>query len=113
MKDSGAEPEMQSVKRKIRNRYLEKLKELTLAALKGEEVKIILFGSRARQDHHSTSDADIGLIPYGNLDRRKVVSLKERIEDLNIPYKVEIVDFSAVSEDFKKEAMKGAMVWRD
>ena len=98
---------------KTENRYLLKLKELVLASLKDEKVKIILFGSRGRQDNHSTSDVDIGLIPHGGMDKKKVVLLKEKVEDLNIPYKVEIVDFSEVSESFKREAMKGMIVWKD
>lgn len=86
---------------------------MTLTVLEGEKVRIILFGSRGRQDNSITSDVDIGLIPYGKLDKRKVVFLKQRVEDLNIPYKIEIVDFSTVSADFEKEAMKGAVVWKD
>ena len=94
------------------HRYLEKLKKMTLTALEGEKVKIILFGSRGRQDNHLTSDVDIGLIPNGRLDKSKMALLKEKIEDLNIPYKVEIVDFSTVSADFKKEAIRGAIIWK-
>ncbi len=97
----------------MENKYLAKLKKITLAALKDEKVKIILFGSRGRKDNHLTSDVDIGLIPYGKMDKKKVISLKQKVEDLNIPYKVEIVDFSTVSPDFKKEAMKGAVIWKD
>ena len=97
----------------MENRYIEKLKELTLASLEGEKVKVVLFGSRARQDHRRASDVDIGLIPYGSLDKKKLVLLKDKIEELNIPYKVEIVDFSQASSDFKKEAMKGAVIWKD
>ena len=59
----------------MKNRYLEKLKKLTLASLEGEKVKIILFGSRGRQDNRLTSDVDIGLIRYERLDKRKVVFL--------------------------------------
>lgn len=95
------------------NNYLMKLKDLILKSLKDEEVKIILFGSRARADSRSTSDVDIGLIPYGKLDNKKLLMLKEKIEDLNIPYKVEIVDFSQTSKSFKKEAMKEVIVWKD
>ena len=94
----------------MENRYLEKLKKLTLATLNGEKVKIILFGSRGRLDNHPTSDVDIGLIPQGTLNKRKIISLKEKIEALNIPYKVELVDFSTVSPDFKKEALKGTVI---
>ena len=98
---------------KVKNRYLAKLKELILASLKDEKIKIVLFGSRARGDNYISSDVDIGLIPYGNINEKSIVLLKEKIEDLNIPYKVEIVIFSETSESFKKEAMKGVIVWKD
>lgn len=95
------------------NKYLEKLKNLSLNLLKDEEIKIVLFGSRARKDNNVGSDVDIGLLPYGKFDPKKVILLKEKIENLNIPYKVEIVNFAETSEDFKREAMKEAVVWRD
>lgn len=97
----------------MENRYLAKLKALVLNTLKDERVKIVLFGSRSRGDNHLTSDVDIGLIPYGDIDKKRIVLLREKIEDLNIPYKVEIVTFTDVSESFKKEAMKGVIVWKD
>ncbi len=97
----------------MENIYLKKLKKLILVLLEGEKVKVVLFGSRARHDHRRTSDIDIGLIPYAILNKKKVVLLKDRVDELNIPYKVEIVDFSQVSADFKKEAMKGAVIWKD
>lgn len=95
------------------NQYLSKLKKLVLSSLSGEEVKVVVFGSRARKDYHSRSDVDIGLIPYGKLNKKKLTQLKEKIEDLNIPYKVEIVDFSQTSESFREEALKEVLVWRD
>lgn len=96
-----------------KNDYLIKLKDLVLRALKDEKVKIIVFGSRVRGDSCNTSDVDIGLIPDGEIDKKKLLMLKEKIEDLNIPYKVEIVDFSQTAESFKKEAMKEVIVWKD
>lgn len=95
------------------NRYLRKLKKLVLSFLSGEDVKVVVFGSRARKDYCCTSDVDIGLIPHRRLNKKKLTHLKEKIEDLNIPYKVEIVDFSHTSESFKKEALKEVVVWRD
>lgn len=99
--------------RHIRNIYLTKLKDLTISILSNEQVKVVLFGSRARQDNHYASDVDIGIIPYGKINRKKITKLKEKIDDLNIPYKVEVVDFSEVSESFKKEALKEVVVWKD
>lgn len=96
-----------------KNKYLEELKNLALEILKDEKVKIILFGSRSRGDNNITSDVDIGLLPYGKIGKNKIVLLKEKIEGLNIPYKVELVNFLEASEDFKKEAMKGAIIWKE
>lgn len=97
----------------MRNKYLEELKALALTLLKDEEVRIILFGSRARGDNYTASDVDIGLLPYGRIDRKKLALLKEKIEDLNIPYKVEVVNLAEASEEFKKEALREGQVWKD
>ena len=74
---------------------------MILETLKDENVTIVLFGSRAREDFNRVSDIDIGTLPGKNFDRRKLILLKDKIEDLNIPYTVDIVNLSSVSEDFK------------
>ena len=86
---------------------------MVLNELKDEKVRIFLFGSRARGDSFTVSDVDIGYIPKENFDERKITFLKDKIEDSNIPYKVEIVNFSKVSEDFKNEALKDIEIWKD
>ncbi len=91
---------------------LEKLKEAILTFLEDENVRVVLFGSRARGDFASTSDVDVGIIPKDGFDRKKLTLLREHVEELNIPYKVEIVDFSAVSEKFNEMALKEAVVWK-
>lgn len=91
----------------------EKLKEVFLKFLKDEDIKVVLFGSRARGDFVNTSDVDIGIIIKKEIDRKNLILLREYIEELNIPYKVEIIDFSTVSEEFKQMALKEAVVWKD
>ncbi len=39
-----------------RNKYLSIVKDFVLEFLEGEDVKIFLFGSRARLDHNNRSD---------------------------------------------------------
>jgi predicted nucleotidyltransferase len=95
------------------NPYLTELKQQVLGMLKGQKIKVILFGSRARTDYVPSSDVDIGLIPYGTIDESKITLLRDRVERLNIPYKVEIVNFQDVSDNFKAEALKEAIVWKD
>lgn len=97
----------------MENKYLIELKNEALRILQNEKVKIVLFGSRAGNNYNRYSDVDIGVIPYGEFDRGKITFLKEKTEEINIPYKVDIVNFEEVSEAFKKEALKEAIVWKD
>ena len=97
----------------IENKYIWKLKEMVMEFLKYDKVKVILFGSRARGDNYISSDIDIGIIPYGKFDDKKITLLKEKTENLNIPYKVEIVNFMEVSKEFKQEALKKVVIWKD
>lgn len=95
------------------NKYLVELKKVIVGFLKNEEVKVLLFGSRARKDNYPTSDVDIGIIPGGTIDKKKLILLKEKVENLNLPYKIEIVNLEEVSPIFRKEALKDAIVWKD
>lgn len=73
--------------------------------------KAYLFGSSVREDYKKFSDIDIAL---ENADSKAITLLKYKLEDLNIPYKVEITDLSKVSEKFKKEIFKnGVLIWKN
>ncbi len=96
----------------IYQKSIQDLKSLVFETLKEENVTIILFGSRARGDFSQVSDIDIGILPGKNFDRKKLVFLKEKIENLNIPYTVDVVDLSRVSKIFKKKALREGIVWK-
>ncbi len=98
---------------KKKQKYIFKLKKEITTFLKNENVKIVIFGSRARGDNYPTADIDVGIIPYGKFDNAKIALLREKIEGLNVPYKVGIVNFAEVSESFKNEALKQVIVWKD
>ncbi len=95
------------------NDYLISLQSFILNELQDEDVKVVLFGSRARGDQNPSSDVDIGIMPVGKFNKNKIIFLKEKVEQLNIPYKVEFVLLSEVSEDFRTEVLKEALVWKD
>lgn len=44
-------------------KYLSRLRTLILNGLKGENVKVMLFGSRAKGTNRPFSDVDIGILP--------------------------------------------------
>lgn len=95
------------------NSYLVLLKDLVLKELKDQPVKIVVFGSRARGDQNVTSDVDIAIIPTNNFDKDKLTLLREKVEQLNIPYEVDIVNLKEAGETFRKEILKDAIVWKD
>lgn len=96
----------------IYQKSIQDLKSLVFETLSEENVIVLLFGSRARGDFSQVSDIDIGIIPGKNFNRRRLVLLKERIEDLNIPYTVDVVDLSRVSEVFRDKALREGIVWK-
>lgn len=88
------------------------VKSLILDIFKDEKVTIILFGSRAKGDSYDSSDIDIGILPENGYDRSKLTISREKLDELNIPYKVDLVDISEVSESFKKNVLKYGEVWK-
>jgi predicted nucleotidyltransferase len=54
----------------IYQKCIQDLKSLIFEALKGENITVILFGSRARGDFNRVSDIDIGILPGENFDRK-------------------------------------------
>lgn len=102
---------MGALNNNFEDKYILELKKIVKDFLKTEDVKIFLFGSRARQDHNLFSDVDIGVFPGDKSAWRKIMFLKERIEESNIPYRVEFVNLKEVSDDFKNEVLKDAISW--
>ncbi|HII81068.1 MAG TPA: nucleotidyltransferase domain-containing protein [Methanosarcina sp.] len=96
----------------IYQKSIQDLKSLVFETLNEENAIVLLFGSRARGDFSRVSDIDIGILLGNNFDRRKLVFLKEKIEDLNIPYTVDVVDLSRVSKIFKDKVLREGILWK-
>jgi hypothetical protein len=91
---------------------IKKVKTAVLQAFENENVKIFLFGSRAKGNAHSTSDIDVGILPSGCFDRKKITALRAELEEMNIPYTVDLVDLSTVSEEFRQQVLKEGEIWK-
>ncbi len=76
------------------------------------EAKIYLFGSRARGDYAETSDIDIAIdakSPMSMTQKGQIVSM---IDALNIPQKVDVVDFNRIPLALKENIMKEGILWK-
>ena len=75
------------------------------------DVKVWVFGSRANWTTKDSSDLDLALEGPAKLDRKVRGALEDAFEDSDLPYTVDIVDMSQVSDGFRKivEAHKIAL----
>lgn len=68
--------------------------------------QVFIFGSRAMGQSRKFSDYDIGILGKKSVALRDLALIDEELEESNLPYRVEVVDFATVSKDFKKIALK-------
>ena len=69
-----------------------------------KKYKVFFFGSRVAGKGNERSDIDVGVEGEKPAPSAKFLDIQEEIENLPTLYKIEIVDFAAVDEDFKKVA---------
>ena len=96
----------------VYEKALKVLGNMVKDAFKDSEVQIVLFGSRARGDYAKTSDIDIGILPNGEINRKELILLREKVENSNIPYKVDVVNLSQTSKEFIEKALKEGILWK-
>ncbi len=75
------------------------------------DAKIYLFGSRARGKNSPGSDIDIALDAGEKIDRFFIGNINEDLEESNIPFCVDIIDFYDVSDGMKKQIIKERILW--
>lgn len=61
-----------------------------------------IFGSRAKGTHKKFSDLDLCFIRNEPMHITERAELETKLEESNLPYTVDIVDYSAVSHDFQQ-----------
>jgi len=73
------------------------------------KTKAFIFGSRATNKYQKFSDIDIGILSDDFLPLETISIIKEEIEESDIPYLVDIVDFKHTSQKFKQVALKNTI----
>ena len=96
----------------LRDEDLKLLEELLFKPLREQHSKIWIFGSRARGDHKPFSDIDI----LYQLPEKHILSLsdlsdiKEKLEQSNLPYKVDIVNIEDLAESYREGIIKNKVL---
>ncbi len=98
-------------KRSPHNPSLAQIKAI-LGPLFGD-CRVYLFGSRATGSYKDASDFDIGVLAARDISRELSLA-RERLEDSNIPFTVDLVDLSATSEEFARRVQEeGILLWKN
>ncbi len=79
------------------------IKKIIYSRLDPEAYSAFIFGSRATGEGQRFSDIDIG-IEGKELSPVARIELEEAFEESDLPYNVDVVDFSIVRENFKTVA---------
>lgn len=85
--------------------FEDKIKQIVGNLLPEGKYNVFLFGSRVSGKNLKWSDYDIGVLGDKPLPLDKKAEIVEALEESDIPYLVEVVDFSRVSDKFKAIAL--------
>lgn len=68
--------------------------------------QVFFFGSRVAGRSREQSDIDVGILGPAPVPPLALSKINDELEDLPMLYKIDLVDFAAVSEPFKQLAMR-------
>jgi len=79
--------------------HIETIKKILAEFIDGCEVRA--FGSRINGAAKEHSDLDLAVVGHGKLKRRTKMLLREAFEDSDLPFRVDVIDYNAVSNEFR------------
>lgn len=88
--------EIEEVKKEVANILKDELASTAFSAF--------FFGSRVTGTHTATSDLDVGIEGVCSVPENILRLIKAKCDAIPTLYTIDIVDFSVLSEDFKKVA---------
>lgn len=96
------------------NQLDDKIKQKIIAVISAlmPDVKIYLFGSRARGSNNPKADIDIALDGGKPLPTIDVDEVKSMLRESNIMYSIDIVDMYQVSDTMRNEILKERVIWK-
>jgi predicted nucleotidyltransferase len=95
-----------------RERSIEELRRMVLAALGEHDAQVWLFGSCARGEVFQHSDIDVAILPRDELPSSFFSDLAERVEENSIPYDVDIVDLHRAAPTLIDEVRREGVKWK-
>ena len=79
--------------------YLEIIKRILKEYVPGCDVRV--FGSRVNGTAKKHSDLDLAVVDKEKIPTRKMNALREAFEDSDLPIRVDVLDWYAISAEFR------------
>lgn len=92
---------------------LQQVKDILMKTFAGENVRIILVDLKKRGYSKNSMEVAIGFLPRSRCDRKKLIASMEKIEEINFPYTVDLIDLSRVSESLRAHLLEDGELWKD
>lgn len=96
-----------------RQEVLKETRRIAVETLKPYPAKIYLFGSWAKGTSSEYSDIDLAVDSKMPLPVEALSTLRERLEDSRIPWRVEVVDLRTASSFFRERVLREGIPWND
>lgn len=71
------------------------------------KAQILVFGSRYKHTNKPYSDIDIAIVEKEKIDLATYSKVKEELEESNLRYRVDLLDWNSISADFQKNIEEG------
>lgn len=89
----------------IEKEQLEIVRKILKNNVPNAEIRI--FGSRYKHTNKEYSDIDIAIVQKEKISLEVYSKMKEEFEESNLKYRVDLVDWNTISEEFKKIIEEG------
>lgn len=90
----------------------EAIRRRVLEAFKDIDAEVFLFGSQVTGAAGPFSDYDVGYDADEPIPGVVLGALKQALEELPIPGRVDLVDFRGVAGEFARHALRKVEVWK-
>lgn len=96
-------------------KHMIEYKEKLIKAIKYHypKAKIYLFGSWATGKQRASSDIDLAVDAGEEMDFYEYDRLTKTIENLDIPYKIDVIDMHVISKELKDRILKEGILWSE
>lgn len=88
---------------------LKVIRNIVMPRLPDESYKAFIFGSRTKGTSRPYSDIDVGIMGPKKVPSVNFIDIVQALDDSDIPYRTDVVDFINVSDIFKQNAMRNVI----